>query len=84
MIDADALKQIMFYHEIDDKWYADERIVDAMPTIDAVETKHGVWNPISHSDVCTCSVCGDYIDNAKYYRYNYCPNCGAEMSFDEV
>ena len=36
LIDADALKENMFYHTADNVMYAEERDIDTMPTIDAV------------------------------------------------
>lgn len=41
LIDADELKRNhMFYHEVDNRSYAEERDIDETPTIDAVEVVH--------------------------------------------
>lgn len=37
MMYADALKENMFFHEIDNESYAEEKDIDNAPTIDAVE-----------------------------------------------
>ena len=37
LIDADALKENMFFHEIDNESYAEEKDIDNTPTIDAVQ-----------------------------------------------
>jgi len=49
-------------------------IVDEQPTADVVERKHGEWiyKPMKGQ---FCSVC----DVQSVWKYNYCPNCGAEM-----
>ncbi len=36
LIDADALKENMFFHEIDNVSYAEEEDIDNAPTVDAV------------------------------------------------
>lgn len=37
LIDADVLKENMFFHEIDNVSYAEEKDIDNTPTVDAVE-----------------------------------------------
>ena len=55
----------------------------SFPTVDAVEVVHGRWEP--RPDVIgfvRCSVCHDcniYDDWADGKKWNYCPNCGANM-----
>ena len=56
------------------------RIVEAVPTVDAVEVVHGRvvtntdrWNTFHQN----CSVCGEEFSWKAYP--NYCPNCGADM-----
>ena len=70
--------------EYDVKW-----LVDAQPTVDAVEVVHGHW--ISLTDCSNagvyCSVCHKKVWKEDYawcnrknkLRSNYCPNCGASM-----
>lgn len=60
-----------------------------LPTVDAVEVKHGQWEEHDRSGInikgfMVCSVCNVMIPTADndYYclpRLNYCPNCGADM-----
>ena len=44
------------------------------------EPKKGRWveTIVRSSTALCCSNCGQ--DSGSLYRYNYCPNCGAEMS----
>ncbi len=57
--------------------------IEDSPTVDAVEVVHGEWEP--RKDVpgfVRCSVCHDcniYDDWADRKKWNYCPNCGADM-----
>lgn len=37
LIDADALKEKAFFHEIDNESYVEEEDIDNAPTVDAVE-----------------------------------------------
>lgn len=60
--------------------------IDAQPTADVVEVKHGKWkkswcdnNLIGH-EYEECSVCGcSMLDTNQFWNSNYCPNCGAKM-----
>lgn len=66
-------------------------IINAQPTADVVEVRHGEWRPPLGDDGCGwncggeikqilgCSCCGHFYQNAPY---NYCPNCGAKMRGD--
>ena len=88
LIDADALNAEMYHKsfEVDDGrniWNSglwirykifEEAIRDA-PTIDAVPVVHGKWiyTPTEQLRY-RCSVCGKGC-----CRFNYCPNCGADM-----
>lgn len=65
----------------------DARIIDSIPSVDAVEVRHGHWvteeEAIEKDDYSlrdTCSVCGhcDW-DCTESKNFNYCPNCGAKM-----
>lgn len=58
--------------------------IQAIPTADVVEVRHGKWvyinRDLNYVD-CKCSEC-DYIDtfvNDTDFFDNYCPNCGAKM-----
>lgn len=88
LIDADALKEKAFFHEIDNVSYVEEEDIDKAPTIDAVERKRGEWIKNEGRRGWHCSCCK--VDN--YYAYswnsesgrnefqdNFCPNCGADM-----
>lgn len=88
LIDADALKEKAFFHEIDNVSYLEEEDIDKAPTVDAVERKRGEW--VKNEDRCGwhCSCCK--VDNNYAYSWNtgsgrnefqdnYCPNCGADM-----
>jgi hypothetical protein len=55
-------------------------IIEAQPTVDAVEVVHGEWGEIytCHGERLwgyRCSQCE--ADNSE--KSNYCPNCGAKM-----
>lgn len=58
----------------------------AEQTVDAVEVKHGRWEPHPRhpgfdrcSACCNCNIGNDWADGEKW---NYCPNCGAKMDGD--
>lgn len=65
-IDADALKRNhMFYHEVDNRSYAEERDIDETPTVDAVQ-------------VCRCRECKwcDYpVPNSTKYGCRLFDRC---------
>ena len=75
-IDRAALKQgLAPYEENDFSQQMDVilAIVDAQPTADVVEVRHGRW--IKHEGYDECEAC-----HAKaIYGSNYCPSCGALM-----
>ena len=59
-----------------------ESIIRSMPAADVVEVRHGEWvrainqkHSAKWSSKVACSVCR----HQGYERYNYCPNCGADM-----
>ena len=96
-IEREALKrELAPYEENDFSQQMDVilAIVDAQPTADVVEMRHGRWvnenkNPVpwdecnskcpSHSAY--CSECGEWLTASDEYPVTglYCPNCGALM-----
>ena len=64
------------------EWFISK--IKDMPDADVVEVKHGEWvksgqsflHPEKFVSYC-CSECG-YEDTEKN-KYNFCPNCGADM-----
>ena len=65
-----------------------ELIIDEMPTADVKEVVHGEWRYGENDiglDGYWCTACGrfvlwDYKESIDFiHRYNYCPNCGADM-----
>jgi hypothetical protein len=64
-------------------------VLNAMPTVDAVEVVHGEWNIIEDDYVglvaLQCSKCNEeywFEEELPTKGYNYCPNCGAKMDGD--
>ena len=58
------------------------RGIDFIAETDAVEVVHGRLIPSVAAVDCTCSVCRVEFDNIlskATERWNYCPNCGADM-----
>ena len=55
-------------------------IVDAQPTADVVEVRHGRWEMIPYNGVCDmrCSACG-FCPGIRFFSSKYCPQCGAFM-----
>lgn len=99
LIDADALLELVQFRTPIDNQNAEviagcvditRRIIEAQPTIDAVEVVHGWWKPTYHTyynrdgaceiaDEWHCSECNFYSRE----RFNYCQNCGARMEAEE-
>ena len=62
------------------------KMVNAMPTVDVIEVKHGRWKPVHHNGKLTggkCSVCGKFKRTNNmgtlYNGYKVCHKCGAKM-----
>lgn len=83
-IDADALRHRVLYwadsknlqgnHEQAKAFNYCLCMIDDMPTADVVDVKHGEWiYKLMKGQF--CSVC----DMQSVWKYNYCPNCGADM-----
>ena len=82
-IDRAALKQELApYEENDFSQQMDVilAIVDAQPTADVVEVRHGRWETAPCNGVydMRCSACG-FAPGIRFYSSDYCPNCGARM-----
>ena len=85
LIDADDLIRDLIeeYHGMlsdeELKIYQVIRILDALPTVDAVEVVHGRWAE-RYPLFLECSKCGTgYVRYEFIEKANYCPNCGASM-----
>ena len=58
------------------------KVIQNLPTVDAVEVVHGRWEKAKYHGFLRCSECKDvYIYDAWVAdgKWNYCPNCGAKM-----
>ena len=87
LIDANAFECVCLKGKSDD--FCDGALyvldmIDAQPTVDAVEVVHGRW--IDEYPYVRCSECNaEWIncrtDNEPKMFY-YCPNCGAKMDGD--
>ena len=80
-IDADALEPDADYYE-GDYWAVSIVQIHNAPTIEP--RKKGKW--IDYHT--TCSECGwqmidDVIESPNMVAFNFCPNCGAEMTEGE-
>ena len=91
-IDRAALKQgLAPYEENDFSQQMDVilAIVDAQPTADVVEVRHGRWGeyesfPLTPSlNGHPCSECGMRFSTSAIPVMKYCPNCGARMEKEE-
>ena len=76
----EAIKAVKFYETFCDPY---PRVIEALEDLPSVQPRKGKWitdNP--HSDMYryTCSECKAQ-HRARYdlARYNFCPNCGADM-----
>lgn len=80
LIDADALEPDADYDDGEYLAYSKAQINNA-PTIYNPERKKGKWERIPYSFVCgyRCSCCGQKTIDDKW---NFCPNCGADMRGD--
>ena len=60
------------------------------PSADVVERKRGEWQYIYKGKWvfrrCSCCEWTQTYDDTKYmgYRYNFCPNCGADMVAEQT
>ena len=60
-----------------------KRHIDNAPTVDAMEVVHGRWETVSSMlGYLCCSNCKDVYIWETWLgdgKWNYCPNCGADM-----
>ena len=92
LIDADEAYKVLsdyYHHRTEIQHEALKEAFSKVPTVDAVEAKHGHWIEVQrirekdHTAICECSLCGDTVWVYDGQRaWNYCPRCGAKM--DEV
>ena len=84
LIDANALYDtICKYSELKDRSWPTwiENLINAAPTVNAVEVAHGRW--ILERIYRKCSLC-EWIfcirdEEGDLQKFNYCPNCGQPM-----
>lgn len=85
-----ALKQIEEMHTGED-WMVSQynadwiySFLDTLPAADVVERVRGEWigKPIAGYTTVKCSVCRSAF-SANTGRWNFCPNCGADMRGEE-
>lgn len=78
-IDADKLKLVLSEYGLIRSDLIALRHIDAMPTADVQEVKHGKWD--GNGYLKNCSLCGTVVNfnEVSNWLYNYCPNCGARM-----
>ena len=84
-IDKEMLERLFNRHEwgtCDERWRPESefgKFVDAIPTADVAEVKHGKW--VSNIDfpimqvIVKCSLCNE----PSIMMSKYCPACGAKM-----
>ena len=81
-IDAEIYRSVL--RGASEGYYDDsfEKVLDAIPTADVVEVRHGKWK-ISElpkgKKLKYCSECGFGQNMHDERSYNFCPNCGADM-----
>ena len=58
--------------------------LESAPTIDYAPVKRGTWLGCeNYNDIVQCSGCGLIRNIYKQEGWNYCPNCGALMDWEE-
>lgn len=75
LIDADALKENVFFHEVDNVSYVEEEDIDKAPTVDAVSVV--MCKDCKHvgTDATCCLVCtreGMGLKPYHVYRNDFC------------
>ena len=90
-IDAERLKECLKpqdWNTPDERWWPEREIgavIDAQPTADVQEVKHGGWEIDKSQGLIMCSVCEGmwmlFDDRTpKDNHWNFCPNCGAKIN----
>ena len=76
-IDADALAYQLLTIDRQFESMSDWclQVLDAQPTVDVVEVKHGEWVLNHPSQLWECTNCYE----REIRTTNFCPNCGADM-----
>ena len=62
-----------------------KKMIQQLPTVEAVEVVHGHWDEGVNHGYCCCSKCRDVYILEEWLtdgKWNYCPNCGAKMDGD--
>nr|DAI75747.1 MAG TPA: hydrogenase/urease nickel incorporation protein [Caudoviricetes sp.] len=58
--------------------------IEGLPAADVEPVRHGRWLDCeAHNDIEQCSECGMIFSYPSYYRYKFCPNCGAKMDLGD-
>lgn len=69
--------------------WRDEKILEAIAELPSTKPKVGKWErhysrPNVYADLCWhCSECGYRSSDNWANKFNFCPNCGAEMEVTE-
>ena len=84
LIDLDkafeAINQEIWWTESEKAYF--RSFLAKQPKVDAVEVVYGRWEQAEYHGFLRCSECKDvYIDDTWVAdgKWNYCPNCGADM-----
>lgn len=54
------------------------KLIEDIPSADVRPVKRGKWKSENEYTL-LCSQCGAYLWNNVSVKWNYCPNCGADM-----
>ena len=78
LIDADALKENVFFHEVDNESYVEEKDIDNTPTVGAVSVvrcKDCKYFELNHWDgliITAHEICNKWADGCKTNKDGYC------------
>lgn len=61
-----------------------KQVLERLPSVQERKTGRWILEDNDFIDVCKCSVCGivEYF-NKGWKKFNFCPNCGADMRGEE-
>ena len=87
LIDADILSDYLYtFYEYADYITVGQILnnIDEQPTIDS-ECKTGQWIQLTcdSAEWWYCSECNGRVQMNPWAKYNYCPNCGANMRSEQ-